>query len=298
MPGREDFGIVRLRVLTDPRVHDAAARFVKARIAKEATALSTVAGVLALLGGALARDTDDGNLPGDAVFYLGMLGYDRRVASAIIESLRGADLMDGARLRGFDDCYSSLLKDRAASRGRREAAREAARQEKVGGKGGTVADGSANRRGTDADGSPVTGTVRTGPVRTEPGEAAAPPAPASTAPAPAEDPRTIPEPAVRGLDGKARHEFTARGLGALAAHNLVSRDLAGAMAQGATAAELAEWAVKGWDPSKRNDDNLRAFWVARKARKGREAPIDPAERERIQNEVAAMRAAAGIGGAA
>ncbi|MCK6480230.1 MAG: hypothetical protein L6R43_08785 [Planctomycetes bacterium] len=247
MPGREDFGILRLGVLTDPRVHDAAARFVKARIAKEATALSTVSGVLALLGGSLARDTDNGELPGDPVFYLGLLGYDRKVAGAILAALRGAGLVEGNRLRGFQDCYSSLLKDRAASRARREAAREAARLAKEGGKAGTVADGSANRRGTDGDGSPVTGTVRYGPNRR--GEDGAPslpsdPTPEAPSAASTADPREVPEAPSRGprINGGQRLELRMAGIDLSARAGAVSwweEDIARLLADGVALAEIA-----------------------------------------------------------
>jgi hypothetical protein len=172
MPGREDFGIVRSRARLDPRVHAAADFYVKARLARRETALSAVLGDIACLGCDLARETDDGVIPGSPAFFFAQAtGRGGRAAERSLRALQEAGLLTdsdaGLRLRGFEDAFGPLISDREAARERRAKKRAKERAKRLGkaGEGRGFAEPSPNRRGTIGDGSPVTGTVRYGPVR-------------------------------------------------------------------------------------------------------------------------------------
>ncbi len=129
MSGREDFGIARLRTLTDPRIHKAAEGYVKHRIARRETAVGAVIGHVALLGGALARDTDDGILRGDMGIAFGQATYLKSsIAEKAVKALQAAELLEprdgGLYLNGFEGAYRGLLEGREKAR-RRAAERRA-----------------------------------------------------------------------------------------------------------------------------------------------------------------------------
>lgn len=121
MAGREDFGILRSQVLTDMRIHAAAAALVDKKLAVEATSFSTICGYIGLLGLWAMKETDDGVLPGDGILPVQLATTaSRSVAQEIVKVLIGASLLrpvdGGLYLAGFDDCYKPIISRREANR--------------------------------------------------------------------------------------------------------------------------------------------------------------------------------------
>lgn len=132
MPGREDFAIIRARLLSDPRAHQAATLYIERGIALEATALAAVVGHVAMLGLFASRETDDGVLPGDATIVLRMsAGCPSDVARTSADILRtvgmtrpaDTDHGPGTYLCGFSDCYQPIVEKRRADAQRKLQAR-------------------------------------------------------------------------------------------------------------------------------------------------------------------------------
>lgn len=116
MPGRNDFGILKARALSDPRILRAAELYVERRLAREETAFAAVVGHVTMLGLWASRETDDGAIPGDgAAVVAGATLCGPGTARKIVGVLRseGVDLItgpDGAlRLRGFAEAYQPLV---------------------------------------------------------------------------------------------------------------------------------------------------------------------------------------------
>ncbi len=153
MPGREDFGIIRARLMGDPRAHDAGDRLVEAGLAEEDTAVVTVAGLVGLLGLYAAINTDDGVLSGDGISAArAALSTSKSVARGVVDALTSSGLLraadGGVYLAGFSDAYGPLIERRERDRKRK-----------------------ASVRGTSAGRPKDVRAHRTVPDRTEPKEA-------------------------------------------------------------------------------------------------------------------------------
>lgn len=121
MAGREDFGILRSRFLTDDRAGRAADLYAEKGLAREDMALATVCGHITQLGLWAMRETDDGVLPGDGVAVVNHATLmPRSACRLVIELLTEAKLLrpveGGLYLVGFLDCYASILNQRASNR--------------------------------------------------------------------------------------------------------------------------------------------------------------------------------------
>lgn len=123
MPGRDDFAIIRARLLADPRARSAARAYVALGLAVKETSLGTIVGHVACLGVWASRETDDGVLPGDGVaaFIAATYVQDEaaeRCVAALVESglLRPSE--GGYYVTGFLDCYRAILAKREADRAR------------------------------------------------------------------------------------------------------------------------------------------------------------------------------------
>lgn len=121
IPGREDFAIIRARLLADPRAMTAADAYVDAGIAVEDTATATVVGHIASLGLWTSRETDDGILPGDGIAAFRVAATcTRRVADLALTCLLQAKLLrrirGGLYLVGFSECYAPIIRRRARNR--------------------------------------------------------------------------------------------------------------------------------------------------------------------------------------
>jgi hypothetical protein len=104
VPGREDFGKVRLDSLDDPRLV-AAASLLK-------TPIATVCGVISLLGGTLARAGDDGVIRGDLSTYIvRYTGYPdpKKLTQVLKQKKLLRKVPGGWYLAGFRDCYGSMV---------------------------------------------------------------------------------------------------------------------------------------------------------------------------------------------
>ncbi len=136
MPIRDDFGIIRARLLTDPRTHEAADLYVKAGLALPATALAAVVGHVVQLSIFAIRDADDGLLRGDGIPALcAALFCDRTTAAGFRCALSTAGLLretqEGTYIVGFSDTYKGLLERRRRDAERRSQARNAARPQDI-----------------------------------------------------------------------------------------------------------------------------------------------------------------------
>lgn len=130
MPGRNDFAIIRARLLADDRAHKAADLYVKAGIAAAPTALAAVVGHIAELGLWASRETDDGILPDDGIGVVSVATMSPRdVARVIVRSLTRANLLrpveSGVYVCGFAECYSVLFNKRNRDRANAAKARAA-----------------------------------------------------------------------------------------------------------------------------------------------------------------------------
>jgi len=142
MPGRDDFAIIRARLLADDRAHRAAELYVEAGIAVAATALATVVGHVAEIGLWASRETDDGVLPGDGVTAVAVATMSARtVAQTAVTALMQCDLLraqdGGVYVAGFADCYWPMIQKRRSDAERK--AQERAQKR----------DGESARRPTD-----------------------------------------------------------------------------------------------------------------------------------------------------
>lgn len=170
MPGREDFAIIRARLLADERAHKAAAEYVARGIAVEATSLSTVIGHVAQLSLWAMRETNSGILPGDGVSTVSVATLSpRSVAQEVVNCLVSAELLrvkaTGLYIAGFRDCYSSIVAKRKADRARVASKRE---EEKSRRSRGDVAATSERRSGDVAAESQRTVPCRAVPCPTGP----------------------------------------------------------------------------------------------------------------------------------
>jgi len=134
MPGREDFAIIRARLMADDRACAAADLYVEDGLAVELTALSTVVGHIAQLGLWAVRETDDGVLPGSGVgIVAAATATPRSAAKRIIDALMSAGLLrdvartsdgqGGIYLVGFQDCYEAIIRKRKVDAERKAQAR-------------------------------------------------------------------------------------------------------------------------------------------------------------------------------
>jgi hypothetical protein len=169
MPGREDFAIIRARLVADERAHKAAAEYVACGLAVEATSLSTVVGHIAQLSLWAMRETNSGILPGDGVSTIGVATLSpRSVAQEVAKCLISAGLLrakgTGLYIAGFRDCYSSIVAKRKADRARVASKREEQKSQRS---RGDVAATSERRSGDVASVSQRTVPCRAVPDRAE-----------------------------------------------------------------------------------------------------------------------------------
>jgi hypothetical protein len=160
MPGRDDFAIIRARLLADERAHKAAALYVERGLAVEATALATIVGHVACFAVWATRETDKGILPGDGVAAASVaLMVPPSTARLVVDALREAQLLRGldvgTYLVGFRDCYSALFNKRKADRHRLAQARRSKRLASKKGRRDQDATSSRRRAGV-APGSRTT----------------------------------------------------------------------------------------------------------------------------------------------
>src|SRR3990167_8100101 len=108
MPGRNDYGMLPAKALTDPRVLRAAELYVQHRIAREATAVLAVGATMGYLGLWASRESDNGIVPGDGVAAVRAATLcSPSTARQITRILREPDVdlltvtIDGLRVRGF-----------------------------------------------------------------------------------------------------------------------------------------------------------------------------------------------------
>lgn len=155
MAGREDFAIVRARLLADPRTHKAAQLYIAEGLAVPATALATVVGHVAMLGIWATRETDDGTLGLEPEIPVGIAclvpATDPLTAKYIVHHLTTAGLLKrkgrkGLYVAGFADCYEPLIRRRERNRENAAAARQRARVADV------ASDVSDHRTGPDRTG--------------------------------------------------------------------------------------------------------------------------------------------------
>lgn len=170
MPGREDFAIIRARLVADERAHVAAAQYVACGLAVEATALSTVIGHVAQLSLWAMRETNSGILPGDGVSTVSVATLSpRSVAQETVKCLISSGLLrakgTGLYIAGFRDCYSSIVAKRKADRARVASKREEQKSQRS---RGDVAATSERRSGDVAAESQRTVPCRAVPCPTEP----------------------------------------------------------------------------------------------------------------------------------
>lgn len=130
MPGRDDFGKIQSKLLSDERAHRAAAAYHAQFGIPEDLAFAAVVGHVAMLAVYVARQTDDGVLEGSghSAFRAAAMA-PASIARVAVEILREVGLLrtveSGTYVCGFAECYGKLVKKRAEAKARMFAARSA-----------------------------------------------------------------------------------------------------------------------------------------------------------------------------
>ncbi|HEX9899619.1 MAG TPA: hypothetical protein VGC81_10360 [Candidatus Methylomirabilis sp.] len=122
MPGREDFGKVRLNALDDPRIQEASKGL--------SVPAWGVCGLLGLLGGALARDGDDGVIRGDPEFFISRqagVGNPKKALRVLTSAGLLEEAPEGLYLKGWRELYGSMITRREKDRERKAGQRSEAK---------------------------------------------------------------------------------------------------------------------------------------------------------------------------